>query len=52
MRWIVIGLVLLFLLRLVIGAIRGRVRIRPCCPADPRDDVRMRGAWDEPGKGS
>ena len=49
MRWIILVLMVLFLLRLVIGAVRGRVRIRPCCPADPKDDLRMRAAFrDEP----
>ncbi|HET9655827.1 MAG TPA: hypothetical protein VFP72_10770 [Kineosporiaceae bacterium] len=45
-------LVVLFMLRLVIGAVRGRIRVRSCCPADPRQDLRMRGAYppaDRPG---
>ena len=38
---IVIGMVLL-----AVGAVRGRVRVRSCCAADASRDLRMRGARD------
>lgn len=43
------GIVALFLLVLVYGALTGRVRARDgcCCPADPDRDLRMR--TDEQG---
>ena len=42
---IVIGMVLL-----AVGAVRGRVRVRSCCAvADPARDLRMRGAGTDGG---
>lgn len=39
---------LLFLVVLVYGGLTGRVRMSSCCGvADPRKDLRMRGAFDE-----
>jgi hypothetical protein len=32
---------------LAVGAVRGRVQVRACCPA-PEHDTRMAGAFDEP----
>jgi hypothetical protein len=32
---------------LVVGQVRGRAKVRACCPADPRLDRRMAGAFDE-----
>ena len=46
-QYVLAALVALAVLLLVIGAVRGRVDVRPCCAADPRDDLRMRGAVDE-----
>lgn len=40
--------VLLFLIALVYGALRGRIRASPCCSAaDPSKDLRMRGAFPD-----
>jgi hypothetical protein len=40
--------VLVFLVALVYGGITGRVRLSSCCAvADPRRDLRMRGAFDD-----
>ncbi len=40
--------VLVFLVVLVYGGITGRVRLSSCCAvADPRRDLRMRGAFEE-----
>ena len=45
MKYVVAIVVLAFLLRFVVGAVRGRVRVQNCCaPADPRRDARMRAA--------
>ncbi len=39
---------LLFLIALVYGGLTGRVRLTSCCAvADPRRDLRMRGAFDD-----
>jgi len=32
---------------LAVGAVRGRVQVRPCCPA-PEHDSRLAGVFDEP----
>lgn len=49
--------VAVFVLLLVVGAITGRVKVKSCCAiADPRHDLRMRGAYidalpvDAPGR--
>lgn len=52
MRFILGGLVILFMVALAVGALTGRVRARNCCSmsADPAD-LRLRGArepHDEP----
>ena len=46
MPYVVAGLVLVALLVLIVGVARGRVRVRPCCAADPSKDLRMRGAFE------
>jgi hypothetical protein len=39
---------LVFLIALVYGGLTGRVRLTSCCAvADPRQDRRMRGAFDD-----
>ncbi len=39
---------LVLLVALVYGGLTGRVRLTSCCAvADPRRDLRMRGAFDE-----
>jgi hypothetical protein len=39
---------LVFLVLLVYGGITGRVRLSSCCAvADPRRDLRMRGAFED-----
>jgi hypothetical protein len=39
---------LLFLIALVYGGLTGRVRLTSCCAvADPRRDLRLRGAFDD-----
>jgi hypothetical protein len=45
----VVGIpVLVFLLALVYGGVTGRVRLSSCCAvADPRRDLRMRGAFED-----
>ena len=45
----VVGIpVLVFLLVLAYGGITGRVRLSSCCAvADPRRDLRMRGAFED-----
>ncbi len=44
------SLVAVLVVLLAVGALTGRVRSRSCCSvADPRDDLRMRAAFeDEP----
>jgi hypothetical protein len=32
---------------LAVGAVRGRVQVRPCCPA-PEHDTRLVGVLDDP----
>lgn len=43
-KYLLGGIVVLFLLLLVYGGLTGRVRARDgcCCPADPDQDLRMR----------
>jgi len=36
-----------FSVLLVVGAISGRVKVRKCCGIDPRNDLRMRGAYED-----
>ena len=46
MEYVLAGLVVLFVLGLVVGAVSGRVNVRSCCsPADPSRDLRMRDAY-------
>ena len=41
------GVVIAFLVVLVVGAVTGHVKSRSCCAvADPRQDLRMRGAFE------
>lgn len=49
--YVLAALVLLPVLLLVIGALRGRVEVRSCCAADPARDLRMRAAFTEPPPG-
>ena len=37
-----------FVVLMVVGSLTGRVQVRPCCAADPRHDLRMRAAFDDP----
>lgn len=47
-QYLIGGVVIVFLVLLVLGAITGRVRSRKCCSvADPRQDLRMRGAFED-----
>lgn len=32
---------------IVVGARTGRLKAAPCCPADPRHDLRMRDAFTD-----
>lgn len=42
------AIVILGLSIMVVGVIRGRVRLKSCCSvADPRQDLRMRAAFDD-----
>lgn len=42
------GVVVLFILVCVVGAVTGRVELRSCCTvADPRRDARMRAAFED-----
>lgn len=45
-------LLVAFVSLLVVGSLTGRVRVKPCCAADPRHDLRMRAAFeDDPDAG-
>lgn len=44
MRYVFGVLIVAALLVFVVGTVRGRVRVRSCCP-DPRSDLRMRAAF-------
>jgi len=47
MEYLLGGIVLVFLLLLVVGAVTGRVNLRSCCSiADPSRDMRMRAAFE------
>lgn len=47
-QYVIGGVVIAFLVLLVLGAVTGRVRSRSCCTiSDPRQDLRMRGAFAE-----
>ncbi len=45
MRWVLGVIVVLPAVALVIGAIRGRVRVRSCCAVDAAHDKRMLSAY-------
>lgn len=46
-QYLIGGVVIAFLVLLVVGAVTGRVKSRSCCSvADPRQDLRMRGAFE------
>jgi hypothetical protein len=47
MRYLIAAPVVLATVGLAVGAVRGRVRIRSCCAADPRRDYRMRSAMTD-----
>lgn len=44
--------VVAFVAFLVVGAVAGRVRVRSCCAADPRQDLRMRAAFPDERDGA
>jgi hypothetical protein len=47
-EYLIGALVVAFLVFFVIGAMTGRVKSRGCCAiSDPRQDLRMRGAFDD-----
>lgn len=48
MQYVLAALVLAPVVVLVVGAWRGRVQVRTCCPADPARDARMACAFEEP----
>jgi hypothetical protein len=49
LRFLIVALIVLFCIRLAVGALRGQLRARSCCSADPRQDLRMRRALtDQP----
>jgi hypothetical protein len=41
-RYVMAALVLLPTLALLAGMVRGRARVKGCCPPDPSSDLRMR----------
>ncbi len=46
-EYVIGGVIIAFLVFLVVGAVTGRVKSRSCCSiADPRQDLRMRGAFE------
>jgi hypothetical protein len=46
-EYVIGGAVIAFLVVLVVGAVTGRVKSRSCCSiADPRQDLRMRAAFE------
>jgi hypothetical protein len=47
MTYVVAVLVALPVLLLVLSAVRGRVQVKACCPADPSRDLRMRAAFED-----
>ncbi|WP_157439478.1 hypothetical protein [Aeromicrobium sp. Root344] len=47
MPYVIGALAVGFLALLIVGALTGRVRMSACCTvADPRRDLRMRGAYE------
>jgi hypothetical protein len=47
-EYLIGGLVVAFLVFFVVGALTGRVQSRSCCAiSDPRQDLRMRGAFED-----
>jgi len=48
MQYVIGGLLTLFLLGLIMAVATGRLRLRSCCStADPANDLRMRGAFED-----
>lgn len=48
MQYVFGGAAIFFLVLFVVGAATGRVTWRSCCAiADPRQDLRMRGAFED-----
>lgn len=48
LEYLIGGIVIAFLVLLILGALTGRVKSRSCCSvADPRQDLRMRGAFED-----
>jgi hypothetical protein len=45
MKWVLAIIVVLPAVALVVGTIRGRVRVRPCCAMDATSDLRMAPAF-------
>jgi len=44
-QWFLAALVVAPVVYLVVGAVRGRVQVRACCP-DPAHDKRLAGAFE------
>jgi hypothetical protein len=44
-QWLLAALVVAPVAYLVVGAVRGRVQVRACCP-DPAHDKRLAGAFE------
>ncbi|CAN5276918.1 hypothetical protein BH09ACT10_BH09ACT10_24820 [soil metagenome] len=48
MTYVLAGIVVVAFALFVIGAATGRARMKSCCSiADPRNDARMRAAYDD-----
>ena len=48
LEYLIGGLVIAFLIFFVIGAMTGRLQTRSCCAiSDPRQDLRMRAAYQD-----
>jgi hypothetical protein len=45
-QWLLAALVVAPAAYLVVGAVRGRVQVRACCP-DPAHDKRLAGAFED-----
>jgi hypothetical protein len=50
-QWFLAALVVAPVAYLVVGAIRGRVQVRACCP-DPAHDKRLAGAFESDAAGN
>ncbi len=52
MRLLLAAIVLAPVVALVVGAVRGRVRVQSCCSLPADDDARMRDAFADPAPAS